>query len=73
MIFVSFVGRKSHCNIRAKGCEYLNEKEKRWVEMGMLVGKRWRVLDVSNYIWKKENKVESTHANRAFSFLRRRK
>ena len=73
MIFVSFVGRKSHCNIRAKGCEYLNKKEKRWVEMGMLVGKRWQVLDVSNYIWKKGNKVESTHAIRAFSFMRRRK
>jgi len=55
----------------------LNEKEKRWVDMGMLVGKRWGVLDESNYIWKKGNKVESTHANRAFflffSFFEKKK
>ena len=48
----------------------MNEKEKRWVDMGMSVGKRWGVLDESNYIWKKGNKVESTHANRVFfSFI----
>ena len=46
--------------------EWGDEKEKRWVEMGMLVGKRWGVFDGSNYIWKKGNKVESTHPNRAF-------
>ena len=48
--------------------EWGDEKEKRWVEMRMLVGKRWRVFDGSNYIWKKGNKVESTQANRAFFF-----
>ena len=49
--------------------EWGDEKEKRWVEMGMLVGKRREVFDGSNYIWKKGNTVESTHANRASSFL----
>ena len=44
-------------------------KKKDEFEMGMLVGKRWGVFDGSNYIWKKGNKVESTHANRASSFL----
>ena len=47
----------------------MNEKEKRWVEMGMLVVKRWGVLDGSNYICRKGDKVESTHANRASSFF----
>ena len=43
-------------------------KKKDEFEMGMLVGKRWGVFDGSNYIWKKGNKVESTHANRVFFF-----
>ena len=37
----------------------MNEKEKRWVEMGMLVGKRWGALDGSNYKWKKKKKKET--------------
>ena len=69
--------------------EYLNEekgKKKRWVVMGMSVGKRWGVLDGSKFFffffWRKltgviiyiyihkGNKVESTHENRAFFFRR---
>ena len=62
------------------------EKEKGWVVMRMLVGKRWGELDGSfffffektdgsNYLYiyiyiYKGNKVESTHANRAFFFRR---
>ena len=58
------------------------EKEKGWVVMGMLVGKRWGELDGSFFFFEKTdgvniyiyiyiykgNKVESTHANRAFFF-----
>ena len=61
------------------------EKEKGWVVMGMLVGKRWGELDGSFFFFflrkmmgviiyiyiyiYKGNKVESTHANRAFFFI----